>query len=225
MLLTVQRAGEVLELFHLQGEWGVSEVAKELGVAKSQSHDLLASLCSIGLLRRFGRGRYRLGWGAVYLGRQLLRDEFRGNGGIVAVKRLANATRQSSYIVAMDRSQIFVLASWRGDNTDPEALHNGEELGRALGGRLLRSVQDDEPGLASRGPVIDEGRTAPGYCAVAAPVVGRDNQVVAALALSATESHWRGHQRELRVLVHREAERLSAHLRAEDLPLEVGAAV
>src|ERR1700712_2844886 len=104
MLLTVRRAGEVLDLFRRQGEWGVSAVAGELGIAKSQAHELLTSLCFIGLVRRSGRGRYRLGWGTVSLGDELLRQEFRGRRAL-SVRRLAAATRQTAHLAALGRSR------------------------------------------------------------------------------------------------------------------------
>jgi DNA-binding IclR family transcriptional regulator len=67
MLQTLNRAGRVLDLFTQERhEWGVTAVAQELGVAKSQAHELLASLAEIGLLHR-ERGRYRLGWRVVAL--------------------------------------------------------------------------------------------------------------------------------------------------------------
>jgi DNA-binding IclR family transcriptional regulator len=43
-------------------EWGATAAARELGIAKSQAHELLVSLTGIGLLQRVGAGRYRVGW-------------------------------------------------------------------------------------------------------------------------------------------------------------------
>src|SRR4029079_10352180 len=67
MLEKLTRRGRVLGLFTPERhEWGVTAVAVELGIAKSQAHELLASLCEIGLLHR-ERGRYplRRGGGGV----------------------------------------------------------------------------------------------------------------------------------------------------------------
>lgn len=62
MLMTISRAGRVLDLFSLeQQEWGATAVAKELDIAKSQAHELLVSLADVGLLERVRPGRYRLG--------------------------------------------------------------------------------------------------------------------------------------------------------------------
>lgn len=68
MLQTVNRAGLVLGLFSSERpEWGATAVARELGIAKSQAHELLVSLADIGLLQRGGPGRYTLGWRIVAL--------------------------------------------------------------------------------------------------------------------------------------------------------------
>ena len=62
MLLTIGRAGRVLDLFSLDHpEWGATAVARELDIAKSQAHELLVSLTDIGLLQRVRPGRYGLG--------------------------------------------------------------------------------------------------------------------------------------------------------------------
>lgn len=63
MLGTITKAGRVLDLFTTdRPEWGVTEVAGELAMPKTNAHALLATLCDIGLLRRSAQGRYRLGW-------------------------------------------------------------------------------------------------------------------------------------------------------------------
>jgi IclR family KDG regulon transcriptional repressor len=68
MLQTVNRAGQVLDLFSsAHPEWGATAVAHELDIAKSQAHELLVSLADIGLLQRGGPGRYTLGWRIVAL--------------------------------------------------------------------------------------------------------------------------------------------------------------
>lgn len=75
----IRKTAHVLDLFSLERpEWGVSEVARELGIPKSTSCELLISLNDQRLLRRTGRGRYRLGWRLFELGQTLLdTTEFR----------------------------------------------------------------------------------------------------------------------------------------------------
>lgn len=72
MLGSVSKAGRVLDLFTSGApEWGVSEVAAALGIAKSSAHALLTTLDDIGLVRRLADGRYRLGWRILELNRTL----------------------------------------------------------------------------------------------------------------------------------------------------------
>jgi DNA-binding IclR family transcriptional regulator len=72
MLLTIDSAGRVLSLFtNEHPERGVTEVAVALAVSKSKAHALLASLTTVGLLRRTERGRYRVGWRVLSLNRVL----------------------------------------------------------------------------------------------------------------------------------------------------------
>jgi DNA-binding IclR family transcriptional regulator len=72
VLGTVARAGQVLDLFTAESpEWGATAAARELGIAKSQAHELLMSLTGIGLLQRVGGGRYRVGWRIASLNRLL----------------------------------------------------------------------------------------------------------------------------------------------------------
>lgn len=77
--LMIRKAAHVLDLFSLdRPEWGVSEVARELGIPKSTACELLISLTDQRLLRRTGRGRYRLGWRLFELSQTLLdTTEFR----------------------------------------------------------------------------------------------------------------------------------------------------
>lgn len=72
MLLTIDNAGRVLDLFTTDvHERGVTEVALELGVSKSKAHALLSSLARVGLLRRTPTSRYRLGWRVLRMNRAL----------------------------------------------------------------------------------------------------------------------------------------------------------
>src|SRR2546430_13104351 len=63
MPASVHKAVLVLDLFSVERPyWGPTEVADELGIAKSTAHALLGELTSVGLTERLPCGRYRLGW-------------------------------------------------------------------------------------------------------------------------------------------------------------------
>jgi DNA-binding IclR family transcriptional regulator len=73
MLSAVQSSGEVLDLFTPESpEWGATDAARALGIAKSQAHRLLSSLASVGLLERGASRRYRLGWRSLALASVML---------------------------------------------------------------------------------------------------------------------------------------------------------
>lgn len=76
---TVTKTMRVLALFSSdRPEWGVSEVARELGLPKSTVSELISSLAHERLLSRTSRGRYRLGWRLFELGQVLVETtEFR----------------------------------------------------------------------------------------------------------------------------------------------------
>src|SRR5918999_5530096 len=70
MPASVRKAALVLDLFSVEHpHWGPSDVAGELGIAKSTAHALLAELTSAGLTERLPCGRYRLGWRTLGLAR------------------------------------------------------------------------------------------------------------------------------------------------------------
>lgn len=73
MVQTVQKVTRILELFSVEDpEWGVSKVGRALEIPKSTAFELMNSLADQGLLRRAGRGRYRLGWRLFEFGQALL---------------------------------------------------------------------------------------------------------------------------------------------------------
>ena len=104
MLSTVARTGSVLNLFTSdKPEWGVREAAEYLGLPKSNTHELMASLSRIGLLRRTPSGRYRLGWRLLTISADLL-----GGSGFEARARHV-ADEYSARL-----GQTVTVAAWDG---------------------------------------------------------------------------------------------------------------
>ncbi|MFS0697938.1 IclR family transcriptional regulator [Streptomyces nitrosporeus] len=69
MIDGLERAVRILDLFSSDApEWAVSDVCRALDLPKTTVWDYMQSMVSLGLLRRTGRGRYRLGWHAFQLG-------------------------------------------------------------------------------------------------------------------------------------------------------------
>lgn len=104
MLSTIVKTGQVLDLFTCaRPEWGVTEIAAELGVPKSNAHEITSSLASIDLLRRTGRNRYRLGWRIMLMA-----------GGIVEAASLRRHATQFMTELAQESGETTHLAIWDG---------------------------------------------------------------------------------------------------------------
>lgn len=110
MLNTVVRTGQVLELFDREHpEWGVTEIARELDVPKTNAHEILSTLASINLLQRSGRSRYRLGWRLVGLATGVpLADRLRAHAPPV-MRDLTLATSQTTHLAVWDGQQLMFL--------------------------------------------------------------------------------------------------------------------
>jgi IclR family KDG regulon transcriptional repressor len=115
MLQTVSRAGRVLDLFSPERpEWGATGVAREIDVAKSQAHELLASLADIGLLQRGGLGRYRLGWRIAALNSNLLDTSDVGRRAARVMPALAGRYGETVQLAVWGPGQPVCIAVWEG---------------------------------------------------------------------------------------------------------------
>jgi len=73
MLGTFDRASKMLTLFTLETpDWGITELAEELDWSTSTTYDIASSLVTIGLLRKSGKRRYKVGWRVLELSHVLL---------------------------------------------------------------------------------------------------------------------------------------------------------
>lgn len=112
---TVYKVGQVLNLFSMERpEWGVSEVAQELGFPKSSASALMSSLADQGLLRRTGERRYRLGWRIMAMSRILLettrfRDEARRG-----MEHLVSRFGETVHLAALERGQVIYVDKMQG---------------------------------------------------------------------------------------------------------------
>lgn len=229
MLGTVCRAGDLLELFDPQSpEWGATAVSRKLAITKSQAHEMLVSLESIGLLRRAGRGRFRLGWRTLILSQRLMRSEFTVEE-TQLVRRLARHTEAFAELTTFDgRRFVRVAASGPGERPEITAERPGP-----CGKVLLASLPAAPEGLARpdweaelaavrlREVAFEEGAE---RCGVAAPVRGPDGSVRAALGLTVAAGSWPGKRAVLVTAVKGTAQRLSgaAQCRDPEAAVEVG---
>lgn len=108
----VGRAAEVLDLFTVERPyWGPTEVAAEVGVAKSSAYELLRELARSGLLERMACGRYRLGWRLVGLARTMLESTGHSTTVIPAARALARRLGDTVHLAALDRDRVLYAAS------------------------------------------------------------------------------------------------------------------
>jgi DNA-binding IclR family transcriptional regulator len=223
----------LLELFDLQHpEWGATAVSRKLAITKSQAHEMLVSLESIGLLRRAGRGRFRLGWRTVILSQRLMRSEFSAEE-TQFVRRLARYTEAFAELATFDGSRFVRIAGFGpGDRSELGA----ERLG-ASAKVLLAALPDaavaeafPRPGLEAELAEVRLREVAfyqgADRCSVAAPVRGADGDIRAALGLTVSAEVWPGKQAILTRAVQGTALRLSNSAQGRDLrePAESGIA-
>jgi DNA-binding IclR family transcriptional regulator len=108
----VGRAAEVLDLFTVERPyWGPTEVAAEVGVAKSSAHELLRELSRSGLLERMACGKYRLGWRLVGLARTMLQSNGHSTTVVPAAQALASQLGETVHLAALDRDTVLYAAS------------------------------------------------------------------------------------------------------------------
>ena len=111
---SVRRAAEVLDLFSVERPyWGPSEVAAQLGIAKSTAHGLLSELARAGLTERLPCGRHRLGWRLVGLARTALRTNgYRETVG-PAARALAAHFGETVHVGVLEHERVVYVASER----------------------------------------------------------------------------------------------------------------
>jgi len=115
MLGTVQKVGEVLELFTREHpEWGVSEVAKALAIPKSSAHALLATLAQIGFLKRTREGRYRLGWRILALSQVLLSTSSWREEARRAMEELVARFGETTHLAVLECGRVVYVEKLEG---------------------------------------------------------------------------------------------------------------
>lgn len=108
----VRRAADVLDLFSVERPyWGPTEVAAEVGVAKSSAYELLRELARAGLVERMACGKYRLGWRLAGLARTMLQTNGHATTVAPAAHELAHELGETVHVAALDRDTVVYVAS------------------------------------------------------------------------------------------------------------------
>lgn len=109
-LQTVQKLGPILDLFTVRKpEWGVSEVAAQVGVPRSSAHALLSSLVDIGLLQCKSRGRYRIGWRVVELNETLKDTVDVKSCAAPVLQALSERYGETTHLAVLERYRVMYV--------------------------------------------------------------------------------------------------------------------
>jgi len=124
---SVANAARALKSFtNLEPEWGVSDLARRLGVAKSTTHRVLATLTDEGLLEQNAdSGRYRLGLAVFDLAAAVQSLDLH-EAAMAAMTDLRNRTGETVQLAVLDGREVVYVE--RLDS--PNLLRLFRDLGR-----------------------------------------------------------------------------------------------
>jgi DNA-binding IclR family transcriptional regulator len=214
LLNTIARTGTVLGLFTDETpEWGVSEVAATLGLPKSTTYDLVASLAEIGLLQQTSDDRYRLGWRLLVIRRRLMNSIYFNEHTQRTIAEVAQHLGAAVTIGAFDGRGVVCIAHATASRTGP-VLAEGARLpghASALGKFLMaqfpwpklqeRVEQHGLPALTVNSVsdievfrkqlicareddlAVEHGETIIGQSCLAVGICAREQRVIAALSI------------------------------------------
>ena len=220
MPASVHKAALVLALFSVERpDWGPTEVADELGIAKSTAHALLGELAGVGLTERLPCGRYRLGWWTVGLARTKLATSGYDEAITPTARRLASHFGETVHLTAWERGRVLYVASQRPPGgvaapaepvaaqlTPPGTVLLAERAGGGL-----------EPGELERtrrlGYAVGAQRALEGVDCAAAPVRMSEGPATVALALCAPRDRFQARRDEYTRAIAGAAERIARSVR------------
>jgi DNA-binding IclR family transcriptional regulator len=109
-LKSVATALDALECFAVDGELGVSDIARKLGVAKSTAHRLLTTLCSRGIAEQNPEtGHYRLGLHLYELGQLAQARSVLRHAALPTMTMLARTTGHTVNLAVADGPDVVFL--------------------------------------------------------------------------------------------------------------------
>jgi DNA-binding IclR family transcriptional regulator len=223
MPASVRKAALVLDLFSVgRPYWGPTEVADELGIAKSTAHALLGELTGVGLTERLPCGRYRLGWRTVGLARTMLATSEHRDVIRPTARRLASHFDETVHVTAWERGRVLYVASERPPGgvaapagpvaaqlTPPGTVLLAERDGETGGGL----DPDEAERVRRRGYAVGTQRALEGVDCAAAPVRTSDGPASAALALCAPRDRFQARRDEYTRAIAGAGERIARSVR------------
>lgn len=213
---------EIVELLKMQEGTGITEVATELGYAKSTVHRHVSTLESLGYLIRTDEG-YRLGLRFLELGRQA-QGRYRGYRlAKDKVEEIANETGERVQFIVEEHSEaVYVWRSHgeRAVRTDPGVGSRIPLYATAAGKSILAHVpqpelealieqfdfeqltdetitdpddlRDELDAIRERGYSFNREENLDSLRAVGVPVLGANDEVLGALSVSGPSHRMKG---------------------------------
>lgn len=213
------RAKAVLDHLAQSGEpVGISELSRQLKIAKSTLHGLCETLVRLGLLQTsnggFEVGPHVLGWSAAYLGRNDMSRAFEHvvsretqllnytltltilDGDNVVYIGCRNSARPLGFTfqIGMRLPAVFSATGKAIMASMPDAerlLHIPKSWPQPFTARGVARLEDFETQIAQwqdRGYAVDNGEIRDGMFCVGVPIRNRSHKVIAGLAISMTEA-------------------------------------
>lgn len=238
-LRSVATALDVLECFAVDGELGVSDIARRLGIAKSTAHRLLTTLCSRGLTERVPEsGRYRLGLHLLELGQLVQARNALRHAAMPVLEHLVHVTGHTANLSIPDGPDVVFVERLESGPVRSHLEHAGRRFpahctssGKAMAAfnpaldrarreagfpprvsRTVRSVKDWERELQlvrSRGFATAESEAFDGTSSVAVPILDLSRTAVAAVSLLGPTSRIRPELPRLAELLRVESRRIT----------------
>ncbi len=211
---------------------GVSEISRRLGVHKSNVSRLVAALMGEGFLARTENGRYRLSLRLYVMGASITHSHALYQAALAELSDVRIITGESTHLAVLVDAEVVHLERLRSDYLMKSHIRSGSHVpahatstgkallayapsetfdtvvARGLRRFTTRTLTDPEAlrtelsGVRLRGYALDRGEFLKGITSLAVPIVARDRQTVAAMAVVAPSDRMTGlHMRDtLRVL-------------------------
>ena len=207
----VERALDILLCFSgTETELGLSDIAKKLGLHKSTVHRLLASLESKGFIRRTRTEKYRLGWSVLELVSNIYQSDDLSSIVLPEMTRLRDLLGETISLYIRSGLERIRIQAVESNQPVRRVANIGKRLPLHVGasGKVLLAFSDRSvieelladpnwPADVNKNEVlaaldnVREQRFAvsieerePGAAAVAAPILSRTGEIVAALSVS-----------------------------------------
>ncbi|MGF1465587.1 MAG: IclR family transcriptional regulator [Sandaracinaceae bacterium] len=197
---------------------GVSELARRLGVAKSTTHRLLATLTAEGFVRQVPDGRYGLGFVLWELGSQLVGGLELREVAHPILEELRNRTGETVHLAVLDETEVVYIDRFESPATlqlfrrvgfrmpahststgkailafSPSSVVDrvvAEGLRRLTDTTITREadLRSRLADVAARGYVLSRGESEVGVTSLGAPIFDFEGRVVGAVSVAGPDT-------------------------------------